>query len=178
MTISACRAHEMENLRPSVCCIHYIWICCTDFYHFWKTKPRFQTFPLFSFCYTWKKCPNVTLPTNRSRNFSNFWISYQNPHKNTFGDFRNFETLNFLFYFFFVFISMEPMGVNISNHYSYKSQLNVFKSLLNFLLKILIKNTFGIFEILTDFFIFFLFRYHGTQLKWKCYFSKSSRYFF
>ena len=81
------------------------------------------------------------------------------PHKNTFGIFENWN-FNELYSFS---LTWDPMGVKISTRYSsYKSQLKVFKLLLNFLPNGPHKITFEIFEILKiEMLMIFFFVFHN-----------------
>ena len=88
-------------------------------------------------------------------------------HKISFGIFEilKIEILTI----FFVFINMGPNGVKISERYSYKSQPNVFKIILNFLPNGPHKTSFGNFEIfkieilMIFFFVFLNMWPYGSQ---------------
>ena len=68
--------------------------------------------------------------------------------KTTFGIFKIFK-IEILTFFFSFSLTWDPMGANISQRYSYKSQPKVLKLVLNFPPNGAHKTTFGIFEILS-----------------------------
>ena len=101
-----------------------------------------------------RPCRNYLWSTNAWFSFK-FWLSL--PLGHMLGRFLNFWIFFFCFIFlriFFVFVNMGPIGAKISKCYSsYKSQPKVFKLVPNFPPYGPHKTTFGIFEILSFWFL-------------------------